>query len=521
MEEKSNLNKLKLFFTKVLGSEENFTLEKRLFIYTNLVGIIVAIIGSFIDFIVGLGLFLTIFPICASFIFFIFYYLSRFKKEYEKLLYPFISVMVIVISVVWISNGGYNSSNALLFFNTMMICLTLARSHFEKRIVLIIYSIVMIFLYIISYVQPDLIIGYNNEEQRFYDVFFTMFYNLFLLYLIISFIIKNFHEERTKAIEDSHMIVNMLSDINEKNEKLEYLNHELIVKSFKIKEQNVDFEKLNDELSQNNSKFIEQNKKLEKLNYDYEDRNYEVTKQKVEQEFLNDRLEEFNATKDKFFSIISHDLKNPIGSMQNLITLILSYKDKMSKEEILNILETLNKSSQKTYELLQNLLDWSRSQRNIIEYEPEELDFRVITDDISRLINNMLESKSIILKTNITENSKIYADKNMLNTVLRNLLTNAIKFTPENGSIEIFTEELTKYMKISVKDSGIGISPEDMKKLFRIDVHHTSIGTSQEKGTGLGLILCKEFVEKHGGVILVDSIIDEGTTFSFTIPKSK
>lgn len=179
---------------------------------------------------------------------------------------------------------------------------------------------------------------------------------------------------------------------------------------------------------------------------------------------------------------------------------------------------------------MQNLLEWSRAQTNRIDWKPKPISLREIVGNTITLLNGQAERKNITLETSIGYKTTVFSDEKMLQTVIRNLLSNAIKFTDEGGSIQITAREIdadstTKQnnplVEISVIDNGIGISEEDISKLFRIDVHHTTIGTSKEKGTGLGLVLCKEFVEKNGGNIKVSSRIGEGSIFSFTLPSVK
>jgi signal transduction histidine kinase len=183
--------------------------------------------------------------------------------------------------------------------------------------------------------------------------------------------------------------------------------------------------------------------------------------------------------------------------------------------------EGINVSSKKLFKLLENLLDWSRSQTGRIKYEPDMISLRyLIESTIILLMQNALE-KDIELDAEVNEDINVFVDREMIATVIRNLVANAIKFTDSGGRIDILAEEKGDVVEVAVVDTGIGIRKEDMKKLFRIDVHHSTIGTSQEKGTGLGLILCREFVERHGGKIWAESEFGKGSTFKFTLPKQR
>lgn len=230
-------------------------------------------------------------------------------------------------------------------------------------------------------------------------------------------------------------------------------------------------------------------------------------------------INELNITKDKFFSIIAHDLKNPLGSFKMMITLMAEAYDDFTEEEIKNFIGMLKESSDNLYSLLENLLDWSRSQRGKIVYSPSNADLYFIVQNTFSLLKSAADNKSINLISHISGNYPLIADTNLLTTIIRNLISNAIKFTPNGGSVQVgVREEDEKGIVIYVKDNGVGM-PDDVKdQLFKLDSNKSTRGTADESGTGLGLILCKEFIEKHGGNIWVDSEMYKGTTFSFNIP---
>jgi ligand-binding sensor domain-containing protein/signal transduction histidine kinase len=230
-------------------------------------------------------------------------------------------------------------------------------------------------------------------------------------------------------------------------------------------------------------------------------------------------LKELNATKDKFFSIISHDLKNPFSSLYSLSELVVENfetSDEKSRQDMLKRIQDMVKH---IYDLLENLLTWTRSQRGRIEFNPVEFNLANLIEINTNLHRIPAEKKKIKLKNKAENEVKVYADRDMINTVVRNLINNAVKFTPSDKSIFVSIEDNTQYCKVLVKDEGVGIATEDQEKLFCIDQKLKTIGTEGEKGTGLGLILCKEFVEKNGGEIKVTSQPGKGSTFSFTIPK--
>lgn len=227
-----------------------------------------------------------------------------------------------------------------------------------------------------------------------------------------------------------------------------------------------------------------------------------------------------NETKDKLFSIIAHDLRGPIGSLVNMFELLEDetlFTEKEKKEAEI----AMKKSTKSTYALLENLLRWSRLQNGTIEFDPQEINCFDIVEQCFTLLKNLSKNKKISLINNIKNDLYAYADKEMITTVIRNLISNAIKFTNENGTIEVNADKKDYFIFISVKDNGVGISNKNIDKLFTISEKISSTGTSGEQGTGLGLVLCKEFVEKNNGKIWVESEIDKGSNFIFTIPVKK
>lgn len=235
----------------------------------------------------------------------------------------------------------------------------------------------------------------------------------------------------------------------------------------------------------------------------------------------NRELEEINASKDTFFSIISHDLKNPFTGLLNLTQLLRDDLDELEHEEIREFADLINESAEQYYKLLQNLLQWARLERGQMEYNPEQVNLKeLVTQSLSLFAVNA-EDKQIELKNKIIDDSSVYADPNMLDTVIRNLLSNAIKFTPEGGHVEVQSAKENGHIQLAVVDSGIGIGQEQQEKLFRVGEVFTTEGTKEEKGTGLGLLLCKQLVEKNNGLITIDSTPGEGTAIQVTLPLSE
>jgi PAS domain S-box-containing protein len=230
-------------------------------------------------------------------------------------------------------------------------------------------------------------------------------------------------------------------------------------------------------------------------------------------------LQDLNATKDRFFSIIAHDLKTPFNSILGFSELMKEQIEDQNLDKVKEFADIIRQSALKTMDLLNNLLDWSRTQTGKMDFTPEKFDLTALVHETADLFINLAAQKSIRLILELPERASMKADKPMIYTVLRNLLSNAIKFTNPGGCINLHVQEEAKQWLISVSDNGVGMLPENLKKLFRIDETYSTNGTRDEQGTGLGLILCKEFVVKHGGTIWAESEPDKGSTFRFTIPK--
>ncbi|MDP2237065.1 MAG: two-component regulator propeller domain-containing protein [Bacteroidales bacterium] len=227
-----------------------------------------------------------------------------------------------------------------------------------------------------------------------------------------------------------------------------------------------------------------------------------------------------NQTKDKFFSIIAHDLKNPFNVMLGLTDILSEDFETFEPHEQKELLQTVSKSAKELYNLLENLLSWSLTQQGKLVYTFEKFDLCTIVHESVILLTPHANQKNIELKTDICLESMVLADKNSINTVIRNLISNAIKFTPSNGKVTISSEENNGMITVSVNDTGVGISEANLSKLFRVDEQFKTIGTAKEKGTGLGLVLCSEFIHANGGTINVKSTLGKGSTFSFSLPKA-
>lgn len=234
----------------------------------------------------------------------------------------------------------------------------------------------------------------------------------------------------------------------------------------------------------------------------------------------NAELQEANKTKEQFLSIIGHDLKNPFNSVLGLSNLIIDQWKSLDEEERFQITNEINSSSHSIYELLDNLLIWSRTQTSKTKRIPEAFDLNESTRQIYEIFRNQADFKNINVRLEFSGEKNVYADPNMIGTVIRNLLSNALKFTHENGQIIIRIQQKVDMVEFSISDNGKGILPDDLKRIFEDKGHKTTKGTANETGSGLGLLLAKDFIQQNHGLIWVESKPGKGSLFTFTLPIS-
>lgn len=250
----------------------------------------------------------------------------------------------------------------------------------------------------------------------------------------------------------------------------------------------------------------------------------DITKRKEIESTLvqtTEKLKKLNAEKNKFFSIIAHDLRSPFNGFLGLTQIMAEDLPSLSMTQIQEIAIRLQVSSSNLFNLLENLLQWANSHQGLITFSPQPLQLSTIVNETTAIISETAKSKKIEISTEIPENISVKADKNMLQTILRNLLSNAVKFTKKGGKVQIASKAINDTLiEISIQDSGIGMNQYLMDNLFRLDIQTNKKGTDGEPSTGLGLLLCKEFIEKHGGIIRVQSKENQGSIFYFTIPLS-
>lgn len=237
-----------------------------------------------------------------------------------------------------------------------------------------------------------------------------------------------------------------------------------------------------------------------------------------ELKIANQKLRAANAAKDKFFSIIAHDLRGPVASIAGLLEMAAMDPDFLDRTDRSEIFLELKTSAQNIYHLLENLLSWAKSRQGHMRCQPEKIFLSQMVKHVISLFLTVAKQKGITLHSEVQGDMTVFADTDMIMTVLRNLISNAIKFTPDSGQISIGAKPCDGFIEVTVKDTGAGISDDHLNKLFQTEINFTTYGTRNEKGSGLGLLLCKEFVEKNGGKIRVESRPNQGSRFIFTLP---
>jgi signal transduction histidine kinase len=247
-----------------------------------------------------------------------------------------------------------------------------------------------------------------------------------------------------------------------------------------------------------------------------------IERKQAETEIIqkNEQLLILNNEKDKFFSIIAHDLRGPLSTFV-AATQILADSD-MTLDEIREITLGMKSSATNLYSLLENLLEWSQLRRGVIDFQPQKFNLWKKVSDSIKVLNDTAERKNINIEILIPNNIYVYVDNHMFDTIVRNMVSNALKFTPAGGRINVASNILSdNSVEVKISDTGIGMSPELRSKLFELNGNTSRFGTEGEPSTGLGLLLCKEFIQKHGGSISIESEVGAGTTFCFNIPGGK
>ena len=403
-----------------------------------------------------------LFVLCSTLLTRAFLNVRQFSKLLDNLILAnlFVDLTIALLTIIFFRKISFEYHNYVIFNHCLLAMIAAAYCFYKKykpaRYYLIAWFTPMVAAGIFTISSVGILPGYLSTNYT------GLMTGCILQMLFISLALG----DRWKSLEDENKAVKALELIREQNEK-ELLEKEVQLRTMEIQQQNV-------------------------------------------------KLEEVNNVKDKLFSVVSHDIKGPLNSLH--LALSLAKTGNLSSEEFKQMSERLELRLLQTTEFIDNLLQWAKLQMRGETFEPDELNLTDLANETVRLLTPECEEKKITLKNNLQGSLEAFADLNMMRSVIRNLLTNAIKFTNPGGTIAIGAYQVDAKIIISVADTGVGIPSSNRDRLFTTMSPATE-GTQQEKGTGLGLLLCKQFVEKNGGRIWFESEIGKGTTFYFSLPR--
>jgi PAS domain S-box-containing protein len=551
-------NKIKEVSKYIFARKNYYILEQRLFLNSIIFGLIISVLGSIINLTLSTSWVAVIVPLILAVSLLIIYCFVRYKKSITPFVIPISIVAIISISTVWVFNGGINGSNIMPSLVILILALIIVPDK-NKIYITIFYIAINIFILLIQFYRSDLITKFPSETDRWIDNLVTFIYSSVLIFLIIGFISKNYTLEKIRAEESEKKYKLVIENIGEgfgfvnSNEEFLMVNPaaekifgvgkgELLGKNLKeflseeqyheIRHQtiirknglssNYEFELTRPDGKIRNIMItaVHQFDDNESLTGTYgifrdftDNKQFELVLKQNEKKLL-----QLNADKDRFMSILAHDLRSPFTGLLGLSELLAKNIYKYDTVRIEKFANDISKLTRSTYDLLEDLLMWVQSQSGKIVYNPQNVSLYTICVDVFSTLNQNIKDKNMTVCCLNTDDIILFADENLFKTVLRNLISNAIKFTNSGGKISIYAEKNQTEVTISVSDNGIGISPDIIAKLFDFSKVYSTKGTERESGTGLGLLLCKEFVEKHNGKIWVESEVGKGSNFKFTLP---
>ena len=454
---------IKNLMRNIAGDENKINLQHRVLNVAIMTGIALSVLSLINNYLLDLHWVTIFISFVGIVIFSLSYFHSRYTNNPVHIRYSSLFFLILVFEpVLWITNGGITGSFEY-YVPLVLIIAHISNTGKSRVLFVVLHLVVTIGLVVIEYLNPSLIVQYDNREVQYIDIIigYTLSFIGIIIYLNI------YYKQYVKA-----------------NNKLIIQNSVLLKNQEEILAQQVEIERQRDEI-QGKAK----------------------------------ALQELNATKDRFFSIISHDLKSPFNSILGLSDILMENKGKIDDEDICFQIELIQGASQNAYKLLLNLLEWSRLQTNSISCEIQRVNLPFMISDNIDLLKAQARNKGLEIVFDNTTECFVNADKHMLDSILRNLISNAIKYT-KKGEVKIDLKKDQDVCEISITDTGVGMNQECINNLFSIDKSFSMPGTNDEPGTGLGLILCKEFVEKNGGSIKASSLEGKGSVFTVAIAVS-
>lgn len=545
--------RFKNFFNSFIANDESFTLENRLLISTIIIGIFVSLLGSVVSIIISSSLATILTAISVTVVLIIFYFFVSVRKIFKPFVFPVIVVSFTGISIIWIFDGGINGSDTLIAFVILILALIIVPEN-RRKIVISFFIASTVVIYLIQLYRPDLITQFPSEKTRWNDSLITAIYSSFFIFLIIQFLLKNYTIEKKRALENEIKFRALAENSQDTIARFDLHHRYTYINKAGVDEMGMDLKKIYGKKPEETGFYNENQSLLLKAGIDkvlttgmpqfeqytidnrnglsyydlrlfpeFNDKNEVVSVLGVSRDITNLKQSEIkllrlNADKDLFISILAHDLKNPFFNIQGLSDLILEELPEMDMISLEKKIKIISLISQSTFSMLEELLLWTRSQSGKIEYNPKNIDFVKTCKSVVENMKAGAGQKDISIICSEPGEIIVPADEELLKIVLINLISNAVKFTNRGGKVEISLEQTSEFITVSVSDNGVGIPDEILTNLFDISHKISTSGTMNEKGTGLGLLLCKEFVEKHGGTIWAESKEGHGSRFKFTLP---
>jgi signal transduction histidine kinase/CheY-like chemotaxis protein/AraC-like DNA-binding protein/streptogramin lyase len=346
----------------------------------------------------------------------------------------------------------------------------------------------------------------------------TWWFQLLTLLAFFGLVVAIFYI-RVASIRTRNTILK--AQVNQRTHELKKLNTHLLERNEEITHQKEKLEDFNEEILSQKEKLEENNEEILRQSNKILDQQIRISSQNSMLENTVAELQKLNKTKDHFFSILAHDLKNPVSALLGISDFLKSNFSKLEKKEAEQHLNSAHKATHAVYDLLVNLLNWSQTQSKKIEYTPSDFSMNEIIQKNANLIEQQLRNKHITLSTGINADYRIHADYNMIDVIIRNVMSNSVKFTDYNGMIHVSVEAVDDNVIVCITDTGIGMSPAQIDKLFSLDKQNVSTGTAGETGTGLGLVITQEFLKINNGTLRIESEPGKGSAFYLSLPKTK